>query len=77
MHIRLYMGTVPKYLEELVTEGLDITHTCRVKYSKRCFERASATLWNNLPANTRMCKTLDAFKNKMKTNLSTSAFLPE
>ena len=44
-------------------------------YNNRYFGKAAATLWNNFPVNIRKCKTLDAFKKKVKTNLFISAFL--
>ena len=80
-------GTAPQYLEELVVPYqptrslrsesgafLAVPTTRGVTYGNRCFRKASATLWNNLPVTIRKCKTLDTFKKKIKTNLFVSAF---
>ena len=80
-------GTAPQYLEELVVPYqptrslrsesgafLAVPTTRGVTYGNRCFRKAAATLWNNLPVTIRKCKTLDTFKKKIKTNLFVSAF---
>ncbi|KAK2156170.1 hypothetical protein LSH36_220g06021 [Paralvinella palmiformis] len=79
-------GTAPQYLEELVVPYqptrslrsesgafLALPTTRGVTYGNRCFRKAAATLWNNLPVTIRKCKTLDTFKKKIKTNLFVSA----
>ena len=58
-------GTSLQYLDELV-----VVVFSGVTYSKKYFEKDAATLWNNVPANTKKCKALDAFK----TNLFISSF---
>jgi len=40
-----------------------------VKYGDRAFSRAAPQLWNELPDELRHCKTVDAFKRKLKTYL--------
>ena len=54
-------GTGPRYLEELAvtypTRALMVPQTCSLTYSKRCFRKAAATQWNNLPVKIRKCKT--------------------
>jgi len=72
-------GTAPQYLEELVVPYqptmslrsepgafLAVPTTRGVTYGNRCFRKAAATLWNNLPVIIRKCK--------IKTNLFVSAF---
>ena len=79
--------TAPQYLEELVVPYqptrslrsepgtfLAAPTACGETYGNRCFRKAAATLWNNLPVTIRNCKTLDTFKKKIKTNLFVSAF---
>ena len=56
---------------------LAVPTTRGVTYGNRCFRKASATLWNNLPVTIRKCKTLDIFKKKIKTNLFVSALFAE
>jgi len=53
---------------------LAVPTTRGVTYGKRCFGKAAATLWNNLPVIIRKCKTLDTLKKKIQTNLFVSAF---
>jgi len=80
-------GTAPQYLEELVVTYqptrylqsesgafLAISTTRAVTYDNRCFRKAAATLWNNLPVTIRKCKIHDTSKKKIKTNLFVSAF---
>jgi len=80
-------GIVSQYLEELVVPYqptmslqsesetfLAVPTTRGVTHGNRCFRKAAATLWNNLPITIRKCKTLDTFKKKIKTNLFVSAF---
>ena len=77
--------TAPQYLKELVVTYqltrslrsgvfLAVPKTRGVAYGNRCFRKAAATLWNNLPVTIRKCKTLDTFKKKIKTNLFVSPF---
>ena len=73
-------GTAPQYLEELVVQYqqtrslrsesgafLAVSTTRGVTYGNRCFRKAAATLWNNLPVTIKKCKSLDTFKTKIKT----------
>ena len=73
-------GCAPQYLEELAvpyqptrslrykSESLVMVPKMQgVTYSNRCFRKAAATLWNNLPLIFRKCKTLLTFKRKVKT----------
>jgi len=48
-----------------------------VIYGNRCFGKAAATLWNNLPVTIRKCKTLDTFKKKIKLIFLFKLFLAE
>ena len=43
-------------------------------YSKRCFGKDAATLWDNLPLTIKNCKTLSTFKKKVKTDLFITAY---
>jgi len=56
---------------------LAVPTTRGVTYGNRCFRKAAATLWDNLPVTIRKCNTPDTFKEKIKTNLFVSAFLAE
>ena len=80
-------GTALCYLEELVvpyqpTRSLrsesDLLITVPkmpgMSYCKRCFGKAAATLWNNLPLTIRKSKTFSTFK-KVKPNLFLTAYL--
>jgi hypothetical protein len=80
-------GTAPRYLEELVvpyqptrslrseSESLiTVPKMQGVTYGNRCFGKAAATLWNNLPLTIRKCNTLSTFKKKVKTNLFLAAY---
>ena len=79
--------TAPQYLEDLVVPYqptrslrseseafLAIPTTRGVTYDNRCFRKAAASIWNNLPVTIRKCKTIDTFKKKIKTILFLSAF---
>ena len=79
---KAFQGTAPQYLEELVVPYqptrslrsesgafLAVPTIRGVTYGNRCFRKAAATLWNNLPVTIRKCKTFDTFKKKLKTNL--------
>jgi len=81
-NFKALQGTAPQYLEELVIP-YQPTRSLRSEsgaflavptYGNRCFRKAAATLWNNLPVTIRKCKTIDTFKKKIKTNLFVSAF---
>jgi len=70
--------TAPQYLKELVVlyqptrslrfesgAFLAVQTTRVVTYGNRCFRKAAATLWNNVPVTSRKCKTFDTFKKKI------------
>ena len=76
-------GTAPQYfvpyqptrcLRSEFGSFLAVPTTRGVTYGNRCFRKAAATLWNNLPVTIRKCNTLDTFKKKIKTNIFVSAF---
>ncbi len=48
---------------------LNIPQTNLVSCRDRTFKKAAPTLWNALPLELRTIKTLDTFKNKLKTHL--------
>ena len=39
------------------------------KYGKQCFEYATPSLWNELPASVRASESMAIFKNRLKTHL--------
>ena len=43
-------------------------------YGERRFDKAAATLWNALPINLRLAKSVDSFKHGLKTHLYRQAF---
>lgn len=80
-------GTAPSYLTELVTPYqpsrslrseaetlLCVPKSRTVTYGDRCFGKVAATLWNNLPSQTRKATTLTTFKKGVKTHLFRRAF---
>ena len=76
-------GTASRYLEELVvpnqptrslrSESESLITVQGVTYGNRCFGKAAATLWNNLPLTIRKCNTLSTFK-KVKIYLVLAAY---
>ncbi|XP_060077662.1 uncharacterized protein LOC132557182 [Ylistrum balloti] len=82
-------GTAPGYLSEFVTPYqpsrslrseaeslLCVPKSCTVTYGDRCFGKVAATLWSNLPSQTKTRKatTLATFKKGVKTHLFRCAF---
>ena len=80
-------GTAPQYLEELVVlyqptmslrsesgAFLAVPTTRGVAYSNRCFIKAAATLWNNLPVTISSTRPLIASKGRKINNLFVLAF---
>lgn len=80
-------GAAPSYLTELVTPYqparslrseaeslLCVPKSRTVTYGDRCFGKVSATLWNNLPSQTRKATTLATFRQGVKTHLFRRAF---
>jgi len=89
-NFKAFPETAPQYLEELVVQYqstrsirsesgafLAVPTTRGVTYGNRCFRKAAATLWNNLPVTIKKCKTLDIFKKKIKLIFSFQLFLAE
>ena len=77
----------PLYLKELVTPYkparslrsesaflLQVPGTRTKTYGERRFDKAAATLWNALPTNLRVAKSIDIFKQGLKTHLYRQAF---
>ena len=77
----------PLYLKELVTPYkparclhsesaflLQIPGTHTKTYGERRFDKAADTLWNALPTNLRVAKSIDIFKQVLKTHLYRQAF---
>ena len=77
----------PLYLKELVTPYkparslrsesaflLQVPKTRTKTYGERRFDKAAATLWNALPSNLRLAKSVDIFKHGLKTHLYRQAF---
>lgn len=81
-------GSSPAYLAELVVPYhparalrsdsellLAVPRTNTATYGNRCFNKATATLWNNIPLDIREAKSLFTFKAKVKTHLFKLAYL--
>ena len=84
---KILSGRAPAYLQGLLTvhvpsrplrSGNSMTLTTpRVRtktYGERQFDRATSTLWNNLPANIHHEQSVLAFKKQLKTHLFRQAF---
>ena len=86
---RAQNGEAPKYMAELVVPYvpsrsnlrskdkllLDAgTRTNLKKFGDRSFKKAAATLWNSLPIDLRMAKTVNQFKSQLKTHLFKESF---
>lgn len=80
-------GTAPDYIQELLhlqtttralrSEGslrLELPHVRTKTYGERQFNRAAATLWNNLPVQIRHSKSVQCFKKQLKTYFYRLAF---
>ena len=84
-------GLTPSYIVDLIcvkllntrfsrrsTKGLLLEHTkCKtyVTLGDRAFKVAAPTLWNKLPIHIRNSKSLNSFKNLLKTHLFKLSFL--
>ena len=78
----------PVYIEDLLMKRLNSTISLRsdncnlllvprsnsVHYGDRNFRCAAPLLWNNLPAEIRMCDTVESFKRKLKAQLFTACY---
>ena len=82
-------GQAPKYIADLVVPYvpsranlrskdqflLDARiHTKLKKYGDRSFKKAAATLWNSLPIELRMAKTVNQFKSQLKIHLFNESY---
>ena len=74
-------GSAPSYLTELIQVhrpirnlrsrggNLLVKNRCNNSFGDRAFSNFAPVLWNNLPASVRCIKSLDVFRNKLKTHL--------
>ena len=79
-------GSSPGYLSELITpyvpnrelrsgsSHLLCVRKCRIKYGERAFSHAGPTLWNTLPLDIRITRSIQIFKRKLKTFLFRKAY---
>ena len=80
-------GLAPQYISDLISISkkerslrsnskllLQIPKTATVKYGDSSFMHAAPFLWNRLPMECRMAKTLSNFKSNLKTHLFKQAF---
>ena len=80
-------GLAPIYIVELLTPKsttrrlrssdsglLDVPFTRSSFVYKRAFSHVAPRLWNELPAEIRMCNTIEVFKKCLKTHLFRKAF---
>ena len=74
-----FYGTAPQYIDKLVVPYqptmslrsesgafLAVPTTRGVTYGNRCFRKAAATLWNNLPVTSESARPLIPSKRRLK-----------
>ena len=79
--------TAPSYICDLIEQRhstralrsssrslLSVPKTNTVTYGERCFRKAAATLWNQLPEELKQAPAVDIFKKRLKTFLFRAAF---